>query len=242
MTTEEKLDQIKHLLEKRAEGKLDYDSDQRYQTLRRELLDDSGIEERLPECIRASRSTNDVWPYLQRFKTWKERRQYIAEQLRPAFQYIEQQRRCPAPDFAPDPEAFVSKLAQWLMAQNKEREVAILTGGASRLVLSSADVYDGTPWNIEIGLPLDFFNSLTEKERQQAETQIHDAARTVARTKNDDYLHTVRLFVDIDPLPDWRTHALTSSVARASPTKRAFVPTTCQRWNVTDCSFDHCQK
>jgi hypothetical protein len=69
----------------------------RYQHLRKELLADSDISEKLPRFVLTCRDLGQFWPFIQsKFSTYRERRQYIWSEFAPLLEYLERGGGTPA--------------------------------------------------------------------------------------------------------------------------------------------------
>lgn len=86
----ETIDSIKILLISKATGQLiDFDQETKYKELRKKLLNTVEVKELLPSFIKSCSNLNEFWSYIQpKFKTYKERRSFIKDNIDPLLHVI----------------------------------------------------------------------------------------------------------------------------------------------------------
>lgn len=83
-TTFEKVLILRNVLEARATHSSDSDDAARYDALRRELLADAALKERLPKFLRTCFKLDDFWGFIKReYSSYQERREYLAAEFAP---------------------------------------------------------------------------------------------------------------------------------------------------------------
>ena len=87
-----------------------------YSELRRSLMDNPNISDRLPRFVRTNRDTGQFWNFIkQKFPTYKERREFLWKEFRPLLDLLENQ------DIAPSHDA-ISETIQDFDADSVQRD------------------------------------------------------------------------------------------------------------------------
>ena len=85
---EEALERLQSILLARVENKLGAADDLEYRQLRRALMNEPGIRERLPRVVTVNSETGGVWAILRDHSDqWEPRRAFVREQMRSALDY-----------------------------------------------------------------------------------------------------------------------------------------------------------
>lgn len=71
-------------------------NDATYRRLRREMLDNADVKDKLPDFVRRYRDLDQFWQFIKfKYGTYSERRHFIWDSFRPAIEYLEAQDRSP---------------------------------------------------------------------------------------------------------------------------------------------------
>jgi hypothetical protein len=125
------IDELEKLLHERATAKATPDQEEAYARLRRKLIMDSEAKKRLPLVVVKSSNLQAVWPYLQKFPSYRERREFASKELEPVRAWLEGRDN---PDdgwpVIPDSRTFLHSLRSFLESEG-QKSVAALTLGIS---------------------------------------------------------------------------------------------------------------
>lgn len=90
-----RVEALRNVMVSRANGGTS--SDAEYVKLRRELLAEPDVKDRLPRCVRASFTLSDFWGFIQpKFARYAERRAYLRDEFAPVLDFLEGRRHAPA--------------------------------------------------------------------------------------------------------------------------------------------------
>jgi hypothetical protein len=66
-----------------------------FMRLREEIINDGRVKGKIPDIIRKYRDGRQFWQFIKhKFPTYRERREYIWQEIRPLIDYLEAQCRC----------------------------------------------------------------------------------------------------------------------------------------------------
>jgi hypothetical protein len=86
----EAVEEIRDLMVSRATGNQEFEDDDRYRELRKALLEDPRVKDRLPSIVRRFRNLDAFWPYIQgQNKTYAGRREILNNEFTPVLDYLE---------------------------------------------------------------------------------------------------------------------------------------------------------
>jgi hypothetical protein len=86
---EEALERLLSLLLVRVQRKLDTNEELEFQQLRRALMRERGVSERLPRLVTENSESGGVWSVLREHSDqWEPRREYVREQMRSVFDFV----------------------------------------------------------------------------------------------------------------------------------------------------------
>jgi len=209
MLTREVLERVRELCIVGATGSYSPAQDAEYKQLRQSLLASRRYGPRLPAFLDEGANLSEVKKCLQPAGGYESRRVRIREGMDPLLRLVGVTDQ---PDFAKSADEFCSKIVQLLMARGLTRAVGVLTFSRPSLEMppdpgGSPD--EGWTWNLRLGLTIKIFTRLDESSRAEVEKQITDAAREVVRGANkQDGLYNVEIYLDSEPIDDWKTQAL----------------------------------
>ena len=90
-----KVESLKNILISRATGGISEEHE--YTELRRELLFNVRIEEKLPRFVRTCRNLSEFWGFIKpKFSTYDERRTYLRKEFEPVLAMLESESRTPS--------------------------------------------------------------------------------------------------------------------------------------------------
>lgn len=85
-----KVETLKNILVNRATGKLNENADEDYVKLRRDLVSDPQVHERLPRLLISCRNIGEFWNFIRtKFEHYSERREFLQNQFEPLLTYLE---------------------------------------------------------------------------------------------------------------------------------------------------------
>jgi hypothetical protein len=132
-----------------------------FMRLREEIISDSRVQGKVPDIIRKYRELGQFWQFIKhKFPTYRERREYIWQEIRPLIEYLEVLDR--SPGVQPITEALVNFDSQYVYdAWQKalDRRVRDPEGAitAARMLLESVCKHildeSGKPYDNDIDLP-----------------------------------------------------------------------------------------
>jgi len=83
-----KTESLKNIMVARATGGMP--SDQDYSTLRRELLSEPLVKDRMPRCVRTNRTLDEFWGFIKyEYSHYHERRKFLQEQFDDILSFLE---------------------------------------------------------------------------------------------------------------------------------------------------------
>jgi len=92
VNVEEALERLLSLVLIRAERKLDSNEELEFQQLRRALLQEPGVRERLPKLVQDNSESGGVWSVLrEQSDRWEPRREFVREQMREVLDFVRSQ-------------------------------------------------------------------------------------------------------------------------------------------------------
>ena len=95
----ERVESMQHMLVARSRGIMQPELP--YQQIRRELMENSDVRERLPSFVRTCGSLAQFWPFIQKkFSTYADRQEFIWQAFRPLLDYLEGIGTAPVDDLA----------------------------------------------------------------------------------------------------------------------------------------------
>lgn len=82
--------QLQNIMTARATHSSDHQDDMLYVSLRKTLIGDAGIRQRLPRAVRVCHNLEQFWQFIrQRYSTYAERRDYLQREFEPLLSYLE---------------------------------------------------------------------------------------------------------------------------------------------------------
>lgn len=125
------------LVSKATDGHVE---DDRYQDLRRALLDEPAVKTRLPDFVQRCRTVSEFWGFIKhKFDTYKERREFLWEEFESVLDYLEFSGSTPADEEVEtslaelDPEHHVLQLWQRAVERRQEDPEGAITLAKSML-------------------------------------------------------------------------------------------------------------
>src|SRR5262249_54990007 len=126
------LDALEKVLHQRAERRGTPDEEETYARLRQQLMEDEETKRRLPPFILKSRNLQAIWPYLDKFRSYNERREFASNGLEPLRAWLEGRENMGDDEpILPDSRTFLHTLRQLLEAEGHKSVAALILGATS---------------------------------------------------------------------------------------------------------------
>ncbi|MGA7877774.1 MAG: hypothetical protein WCA08_19095 [Desulfoferrobacter sp.] len=183
------LENLERVLYERIKNPLGPDDEQKYVNCRRQLIQHSEAQKRLPDFVTTSPNLAAIWGFLRTYKTWQERRAFILNELEPLRAWLEGREKNPEDDSSfPDPKVLLHTLRGLLEASGYQDIAALLIGVNCSFSVSARN-QNGT---LRVLVPLDRLNEFDAA----VIFRILEAGRRCMPSRI--YLENVK----VDPLPE----------------------------------------